>query len=153
MYNFLHSTEFLVIIFTLTALLVGMIVKPSHRGQAETSFARGLMSYDPDTTPRVEFSCMESGEVAIRRCGLPGLTDSATVALAITRIGFDIAIEERITEGSYLDPEANAATFFIGPLGHERYHISYNSAPCSLFLATTLTNHPGIAFTRTFPAS
>ena len=40
MYGFLHSTEFLVSLFVVAALLVGLIVKPSRRGQAETSFAR-----------------------------------------------------------------------------------------------------------------
>lgn len=144
----LFSTEFYVLMFTLAACCVGLIVKPSRKGQAETSFAEAMvLDREVDTTPRVEFRCLENGDVLVRRSGLSGITSSATVALAITRIGFDISIEERVTPGRGGEP-VERATFIIDGLGQERYHIKYNAPEYSLFVATTLPVRPGIEFTR-----
>lgn len=159
MSNFLTSTEFYVIAFTLAALLVGLIVRPRERGQAETTFASGSLSDDPDTTPHLRFRCLDNGDVIIDRYGLSGLTTASTVALAINRIGFDLTIEERVTLGPSIPAgssstamPANRATFLIEGLARERYHIAYNSSAYSTFLSTTLPNRPGIDFTRDFPA-
>lgn len=151
----LFSTEFYVIVFTVAALVIGFLVKPASRGLAETSFAEGMLTADApdaDPTPRIEVQCLSNGDVAISRCGLTDLTSSATVALAITHIGFDLTVEERVTPGHYADSPVNRATFIIKGLAPERYHIKYNSPSYSIFLATTLPNRPGIAFTRNFPA-
>ena len=167
MYGFLHSTEFLVSLFVVAALLVGLIVKPSRRGQAETSFARGELYPDADTTPRVEFRVAPDGTLEISRCGLTGLTSADSVSIAITRIGFDIDIQERIVRNDHArvrrDPAADLpapfrgafstpspygltdadavgrAIFRITGLAPERYHIKYNSPAYSTFLAPT---HP-----------
>ena len=172
MYGFLHSTEFLVSLFVVAALLVGLIVKPSRRGQAETSFARGELYPDADTTPRVAF-------LEISRCGLTDLTSADSVSIAITRIGFDIDIQERIVRNDHArvrrDPAADLpapfrgafstpspygltdadavgrAIFRIPGLAPERYHIKYNSPAYSTFLATTLPLRPGISFNHPFP--
>ena len=103
MSNFLTSTEFYVIAFTLAALLVGLIVRPRERGQAETTFASGSLSDDPDTMPHLRFRCLDNGDVIIDRYGLSGLTTASTVALAINRIGFDLTIEERVTLGAEIN--------------------------------------------------
>ena len=152
MYQFLHSTEFLVIVLTLAALLVGLIVKPSRRGQAETSFARGELYPDADPTPRLEFRVTSSGLLEISRCGLVGLTSADSVSIAITRIGFDLEIEERIVhnDGPAGFP-IERAVFTLDNLAPERYHIRYNSSAYSTFLATSLTVRPGISFSRPFP--
>lgn len=144
----LFSTEFYVLMFTLAACCVGLIVKPGRRGQAETSFAEAtVLDRETDTTPRLELRCLDNGDVVLIRHGLAGITSAATVALAITRIGFDISIEERVTPRPGGEP-AERATFFLDGLGQERYHIKYNAPVYSLFLATTLPVKPGIAFTR-----
>ena len=146
----LFSTEFYVLIFTLAACCVGLIVKPGRRGQAETSFAEAMtLDREVDTTPRVEFRCLSNGDVALIRSGLTGVTSADTVALAITRIGFDISIEERISPGRGGEP-VERATFLLSGLGQERYHVKYNAPEYSLFLATTLPVRPGIEFTREF---
>lgn len=150
--DFLHSVEFYVILFTIAALLVGLLARPSQKGPAETSFVTAMLGYDPDPTPRVEVKCLSDGTVALRRCGLHGLTDSATVALALTRIGFDISAEERVTSGLSSGQEVNTATFLIPSLAPERYHFKYNSSPYSLFLSFSLHNRQGLSFSRTFPA-
>jgi len=147
------STEAYVLIFTFAALIVGLLVKPRQKGEAETSFAEGMLTADdnPDPTPRIEVQCLSNGDVAISRCGLQGLTASATVALAITRIGFDLSVEERITHGHYADAPINRATFILKGLAKERYHLKYNSPSYSTFLATAFPNRPGIVFARSFP--
>lgn len=150
--GFLHSTEFYVILFTAAAMIVGLLVKPRGRGQAETAFFTSTLDRDVDTTPRIEFRCLDNGDVILRRCGLHGITASATVALAMTRIGFDLEIEERVTPGNPADTPVERATFTIKGLANERYHVRYNSSAFSTFLATSLPNRPGIAFTRQFPA-
>lgn len=152
MSTFLHSTEFYVILFTIAAMVIGLLVKPGQRGQAETSFLTGKLDREVDTTPRIEIRCLDNGDVELRRCGLHGITLSATVALAITKIGFDLTIEERVTQGNPSDTPAERATFIIKGLAQERYHLKYNSSAFSTFLATTLPNRPGISFTRHFPA-
>lgn len=149
----LFSVEFYVIMFTLAAMLVGLIVKPKDKGPAQTSFAVALtLDRETDTTPRIEFRCLDNGDVVLIRSGLYGITDAATVALAITRIGFDISIEERITPGNGGMP-VERATFLLDNLGAERYHLTYNASSFSLFLSTTLVNRPGINFTRPFTRS
>ncbi len=131
---------------TVAACCVGLIVKPGRRGQAETSFAAAL-TLDSDNAepepPRVELRCLDNGSLLLRRCGLTGLTDTAVVALAITRIGFDIEIEERVTPGRG-GADIDRATFIIGDLGAERYHIKYNASQSSLFMATSFTLKPGV---------
>ncbi len=149
----LFSVEFYVIMFTVAALLVGLIVKPREKGPAETSFVTAMvLDRETDTTPRLEFRCLDNGDVALIRSGLSGITDTATVALAITRIGFDISIEERVTPGSGGYP-VERASFLLEGLGAERYHITYNASSCSLFISATLPNRPGINFTRLFTRS
>lgn len=133
-------------------MVIGLLVKPGQRGQAETSFVTGTLDREADTTPRIEIRCLDNGDVELRRCGLHGLTKSATVALAVTKIGFDLSIEERVTPGDPADNPVERATFIIKGLAPERYHLKYNSSAYSTFLATTLPNRPGIDFSRQFPA-
>lgn len=135
---------------TLAALLVGIIVKPRDRGQAETEFASGELSVDADDVPRLEFRCLDNGDVELTRCGLAGLDSGCSVALAITRIGFDISIEERVTRGVDGGAPVNRATFVLEGLAQERYHVTYNSSAYSRFLSTSLPNRPGIEFRREF---
>jgi len=153
MHSFLQSTEFLVIIFSLAAVLVGLIVRPTSRGQAETSFARGELYPDSNPTPRLEFRVTPSGALEISRCGLTDLTNADSVSLAITRIGFDIDIEERIVRNENTSGHpVHRAIFLIENLAPERYHLKYNSSSYSTFIATTLPLRPGLNFSRTFPS-
>lgn len=157
--DFLHSVEFYVILFVIAALAVGLLAIPQGRGPVETSFANGDLSFDngtSDLTPRIELECMPDGTVKIIRYGLPeSLTSAASIALAITRKGFDLTIEERISPSSraILDSETtpvNRATFILGGLAHERYHLKYNSETTSSFTTATINNRPGLRSTRLF---
>lgn len=152
-----HSVEFYVIILLVAALAVGLMALPSGHGPVETNFADGALKFDPeatDQTPRLEIESLPDGSVKLTRLGLPATLDSsATVALAITRKGFDISIEERITPASraMLASETtpvNIATFILTGLAAERYHIRYNSEATSSFTAATYNNRPGMRSTR-----
>lgn len=147
-----HSVELYVLLLTVAALLVGLIVRPSERGEAQTFFAKGELGHDDNSTPRVEVRCLDNGDVELRRCGLSELTDGATVALAITKIGFTLSIEERITPGDGSGELVDCATFVIKELGRERYHLKYNSDSYSVFVAFALPNRAGIEFSRNFPS-
>lgn len=152
-----HSVEFYVIILLVAALAVGLMALPSGHGPVETGFADGVLTLDPgetDLTPRLELESLPDGSVKLTRLGLPSSLDSsATVALAITRKGFDLSIEERITPASraMLTSETapvNKATFILHGLATERYHIRYNSEATSSFTAATYHNRPGMRSTR-----
>lgn len=157
----IHSVEFYVILFTVAALCVGLLAVPSGKGKMETEFLTGSLDFDPDPTPRVEFRCLDDGNVEIRRTGLPaGLDNSATVALSVNRAAFDISIEERVAPGrpsdvAMLESElrpVNRAIFLLTGIAQERYHIKYNSDSTSTFVALTLANRPGLTARRDFPS-
>lgn len=154
-----HSVEFYVTIFVIAALAVGLLAMPSGHGPVETSFSEGQLSFNPDlkdNTPRIEIDCQTDGTVKITRFGIPdNINSAATVALAITRKGFDISVEERITPDNQaiLSSETtpvNTAVYYISDLAHEHYHLKFNSDSTSSFTAVTFMNRPGIHSTRIF---
>ena len=150
MYQIFHSVEFYVVLLTVAAIAVGVLAAPSGRGPAETGFVtgylRGSRAGEP-MEPCVEIECLADGNVLLTRHGLPDLTDAATVALAVTRTGFDISVEERVTPGRGGE-WADTATFILPGLGQERYHLKYNSQPTSTFAALTFRNTPGLKARR-----
>ena len=140
-------------------MAVAALAMPRGRGPAETGFLTADLTFEPDAAPepRVEFSTRADGALVIRRYGLQGLTAAATVALAVTRKGFDLSIEERVTPApssasATLDSEApqpvNCATFILPGLSSERYHLKYNSDPTSSFCTLAWRNLPGFSATR-----
>lgn len=155
MYQIFHSVEFYVVLLTVAAVVVGVLSAPSGRGPAETSFLTGFLRESrrgEPMEPSIEIECLPDGNVTITRYGLHGLTTASTVALAVTRAGFDISIEERVTPGgaSYgVAPEPiDCAVFILPDLGHERYHLKYNSQSTSTFAALTFRNTPGLRARR-----
>lgn len=156
--DFLHSVEFYVILFVVAALVVGIMALPASNGPIETDFTTAKLSDSPlaaaDPSARLEVECQPDGTIKVSRFGLPDeLTSDATVAIAITRKGFDLTLEERITpgRGGLLDSEraqVNCATFYLVDLAHERYHIKFNSESTSSFTAFSVNNLPGLKSTR-----
>ena len=142
------------------AMAVAVLAMPKGTGPAETGFLTAELSTGPvdDTTPRVEFSTRSDGALMMRRYGLEGITAGATVALAVTRKRFDLAIEERVspapssaaaTLSSELPPApVTCATFILPGLSSERYHLKYNSDPTSSFCTLAWRNTPGFAAIR-----
>ncbi len=150
MYQIFHSVEFYVVLTAVAALVVGVLCAPSGRGPAETGFLTGYLRESrvgEPMEPGIRVECLADGNVLLTRHGLADLTDTATVSLAVTRAGFDISIEERVTPGrggEWID----TATFILPGLGQERYHLKYNSRPTSTFAALTFRNTPGLKAER-----
>lgn len=157
--QFIGTVEFYVTLLLAAAIIAGIIAMPSGHGPVETDFSEAFLTFDPDLTdltPRIELECLADGSVKLTRIGLPDdLDSSATVALSITRKGFDLSAEERITPGGrpYLRSETqpvNQATFILGHLAQERYHLRYNSDPTTSFATLSFVNRPGLRSTRLF---
>lgn len=154
------SIELCVVLFMAAAFVVALCARPHGTGPAETGFLTGELSSEPpgqpagapahpEPPPSVEFLCRDDGAVVITRHGLQGLTEGATVALAVTRTGFDITVKERIAPAR--EPggaPVDTATFVLDGLGQERYHIKYDSEATSSFAALTLRNTPGLHAVR-----
>lgn len=156
--DFLHSVEFYVIVLLVAALAVGLLAMPSGHGPVKTSFAEGFLTYDQAAgpEPRLELECLPDGNVKITRHGLPdNLDNAATAALAISRKGFDLTVEERLTPASrpLLASETsavNTAVYILTGLARERYHLRFNSDSTSSFTTLTFVNRPGLRSTRVF---
>lgn len=155
--DFLHSVEFYVILLVAAAIVVALFAIPNGVGPVETDFVTGDLDFNPAQSrrePQLEITCMPDGTVRIIRTGLPeGTTSAATAALAITRKGFDLKIEERLTPdaSAYLASEArpvNCAIYYLSGLAHERYHIKFNCESTSSFAAFTLNNIPNLNTSR-----
>lgn len=154
------SIELCVVLFMAAAFVVALCARPHGTEPAETGFLTGELSSEPpgqpagapahpEPSPSVEFLCRDDGAVVITRHGLQGLTEGATVALAVTRTGFDITVKERIAPAR--EPggaPVDTATFVLDGLGQERYHIKYDSEATSSFAALTLRNTPGLHAVR-----
>lgn len=146
-----QTVEFYVVMTLLAAAVVGLCVRPSGRGEAETLFVQGVLGRrgreeGEECGKGVPCIVVEVGDdlmVRIRRYGLAGATTESRVTLAITKIGFDIAIKERradVPGGG----EADMAVFQLDFLGSERYHVSYEVEEANLFASMTLAVKPGI---------
>lgn len=143
MYGFFHSTEFYVMLLVVAAAVIGVFAKPGQRGAARTHLLAGELSRSVDDTPRVEVDCDDDGVVTLRRYGVQGVTESGAVSLAVTVIGFDVSIEERVVAGDHADRSIDTVTFRLDFLGCEHYHVKYNSEASSRFMAATVNNRPG----------
>lgn len=147
---FFHSTEFFVIAAVVAALIVGFMALPSRRGEARQFFIEADVidtGSDPDV-PSIEFICRDDGSVTLIRRGLEGVRTSGMVNLAVTTIGFDISIHERLVEGSTWDTHADTAIATLDFMGAERYHIVYISDALSRIATLTVNNRPGFRASR-----
>ncbi len=147
----INSVEFYVVAATVAAAVIALCSRPSSRGEARTHLLSGTLCDCEDANPNVQaldITCHEDRSVALTRRGLDGMTTSGAVSLAVTVIGFDITIEERIVTDLRPGQPINTALFTIDFLASERYHIRYNSETTSGFIAFTLHNRPGMRVTK-----
>lgn len=149
--DFFQSVEFYVLATLVAALIVGFIAKPSNRGEARQHLLAGELSNESNRSwsdaatiePSISVKVREDGAVVLTRHGLEGVSTSGAVSLAVTIIGFDVSIEERIVPGNNLDDVVDTATFVLDFFAPDRYHIKYNSSSISSFVATTLLVRSG----------
>lgn len=138
------SIEFYIITAFIAAAVVGFSAMPSRRGAAR-SFLYGGELYDDATpsAPGIVFIVRDDGTLDVYRFGLDGVTLSGAYSLALTIIGFDITIEERLTAGNRNDTPATAASAHIDCLGRERYHFHYRNQAIGRSAAFSLNIRPG----------
>ena len=85
--------------------------------------------------------------VIITRRGVDCVANDGAVSLAVTTIGFDLTIEERITPGKGR-PQPCSAMFILTGFGAERYHIQYRNSHLGLLAAFSLPVRQGVAINR-----
>ena len=147
----LSSVEIYVLLSLLAAAVLALCMKPSQKGEAISHLLAGTLCQFEECeidSPIIDFECLESGNVLLTRRGLQKLTESSAVSLAITVIGFDVTIQERIVIGSGSGEPINTALFTLDFIGAERYHIHYISEPTSSAASLTLNNRPEMHVSR-----
>lgn len=150
------SVEFYVALAVVAAAIVALCVKPAGRGEARQYLLPGTLCgcAEPQTMTAddeagwVDISCNDDGTVALTRRGLRGMNASGALSLAITVIGFDVTIEERVAEPREAGEPTDMALFTLDFMGRERYHVKYNSEATGSFVSFSLNNRPGLAFSR-----
>lgn len=156
MSSFFSSVEFYVIAAVAAAAVVGLCVRPSHKGEARKYLLGSTLTADggDDDTPRIDAEVSDDGTVILRRSGLRGLLrPSGAVSAAVTVAGFDIVVEERLTPGRDAGDTPDApiptdAVFALDFLGREHYHLRYYSEATGGMAAMPLHVRPGIRIGR-----
>lgn len=138
-----QSVEFYVIALLVAAAIVAFAVKPSARGEARQYLLAGTLLQCDVATAEIELESMDDFTVRLVRRGVSDVSASGAVSLAVTVIGRDVTIEERIICGRRQAEPVDTAVFVLDFLGDDRYHIVYKSEPTGLFAATTFNNRPG----------
>lgn len=144
------TPEFYIIAGVIAAAIIAYAALPSRRGAAVLHTVAGTLSDSgaTDVPAGIDVSIDHCGRMVICRHGLPDVGDDGAASLAVTIIGFDISIEERLTQGKYPIERRDTATFTLDFLAPERYHVRYNSDTTNLFTAFSIPIRPGITLSR-----
>ena len=143
-----QTVEFYVIAVLVAAMIVALVARPASRGEARQYLLAGDLKACGDDNPAITLTAHDDGSVALTRHGIEGITSTGAVSLAVNVIGWDIVIEERLSEGFSDDAPIDTAVFRLDFLAPERYHIRYNSSATGRFVATPFHNRPGYTTTR-----
>lgn len=139
-----QTVEFYVITAFVAAAVVAAMAMPSRRSAARNFlFAGELRSDAALSAPGIVAVVNDSGALEIHRFGLEGLGMSGAYSLAVTIIGFDVTIDERLTPGERSVQAATAAMATIDCLGPERFHFNYRSEATGRSAAFSLNIRPG----------
>lgn len=144
-----NTVEFYVVTAFIAAAIVGLAALPARRGAARQILVGGDLLFDaPSAEPEITFTVEDNGDIRVIRHGLEGVLDCGAYSLAVTIIGFDVTIEERLTAGRGEGVEAGGACAKIAGLGAERYHFQYRSEATGRSAAFSLNLRPGNSITR-----
>lgn len=144
-----NTVEFYVVTAFIAAAVVGFAALPARRGAARQILVGGDLLFDaPSAEPEIVFAVEDNGDIRVMRHGLEGVLESGAYSLAVTVIGFDVTIEERLTVGRGEGVEAVAACAKISGLGAERYHFQYRSEATGRSAAFSLNLRPGNSISR-----
>ncbi|MCH5222393.1 MAG: hypothetical protein J1F05_08755 [Muribaculaceae bacterium] len=143
-----QTIEFYVITAVIAAAVVAFAAMPSRKSAARTLFFTGTLLTDaPPGEPQIVAVVNDHGALELHRLGIDGLTTNGAYNLAVTIIGFDVTIEERITPGND-SCYAHAAFAVIDNLGAERYHFLYHSEAIGRNAAFSLNIRAGNRISR-----
>lgn len=144
--SFFTTVEFYIITAFIAAAVIAAASMPSNRGATRTFlFACTLRDDAAPSDPGIVAEVNDKGELELHRFGLTGV-DMATGAcsLAVTVIGFDVSVEERLVPGKGSSgSEATAAYATLDCFGQERYHFNYRSEAMGRSAAFSLNIKPG----------
>ena len=138
-----QTVEFYIISAFIAAAVIAAAAMPSRRSAARTFLYGGNLSdRNGPGEPAVTFIVETNGDVT------DGITESGAYSIAVTIIGFDVTIEERLTPGRPADPAIYAGYTTMNCLGNERYHFHYKSEMTGRSAAFQLNIRPGNRITR-----
>lgn len=141
-----------VVLTVMAAAIIAIIARPSQRGEALSYLIPGIPEpADPDnleTIASLSLYVNDDGSVSITRHAIKHMTSSAAITLAITLIGRDITIHQRLAGGYSSDTVCDHATFTLDFLAKDRYHIQYLDDDNNLMGAFTINVQPGIKMTQ-----
>lgn len=148
------STYTYILLFFVAAAFVAFVCRPRGRGEAVKRLYAGELISDASDSPAaaadngecVHVHCMEGGKVLFERLGVENLTESGSVSLAVTFIGKDVEVVERIMPGYRDDAAVMGARFVIDMTGHEWRHIKWTNEDTGQWCAFSLHVRPGIDF-------
>lgn len=147
--TFLTSPQFYVILTVVAAAIVAAIAHPGSTKPVVERLLAGDIGEDVDCPGAcVSLSVLDTGQIALTRHGVEGVSDDGAVSLAVTVKGGDVTIEERIVPGRLRPMAAARADFLIDFLPYGRYHILYNSQPTGRFVAFPFTHRPMMQVTK-----
>ena len=142
------SAEFYVIAAVIAAAIVALAAIPSRRGAAVlTTYPGTIIDEDTLQQPAIDAEVDPDLRLIITRRGIDSVAADGAVSLAVTTIGFDLTIEERITPGKGR-PQPCSAMFILTGFGAERYHIQYRNSHLGLLAAFSLPVRQGVAINR-----
>ena len=144
MTSLLTSVEFYVVMVFIAAAVVGFAAMPSKRGEARQLLVAGnLTTGDAPSVPGIVAVVNDDLSLTIYRFGLVDVACDGAFSLAVTFIGFDITIDERVVYGSRGASAVTGANATVTGLASERYHILYRSETTGRNAAFSLNIRPG----------
>ena len=87
---FINSVEFFIAAFVVAMVIVGVLMKPSEKGEARTYFSRGEMRPSSSDETVVEVTVDERGHLTVVRRGVYLDTPDCELNYAILVIGKDV---------------------------------------------------------------
>ena len=140
-----NTVEFYVITAFIAAAVVGASARPSRKGAARTFLFGGTLWPSGEASqPCIVARVGDNGSLELQRFGLEYMYMDGAYSLAVTIIGFDVTIEERLTPGGRHGGEsAGSATAVLDCFGAERYHFNYRSEATGRSAAFSLNIKPG----------
>lgn len=139
-----NTIEFYVIAAFLAAYVVAACSVHSRRGAARTFFFRGVLSAGNITSePVIELTVDDNGRLELYRYGIENLSTDGSFNLAVTIIGFNVTITERITPGTDYGAPASRGSAVMDCFAPERYHFQYISETMGRKAACSFNIKPG----------